>query len=320
MALNPVQGDVHVNGPLGNISVAHIQSAAGFVAGRAFPGISSDKQSDLYYRYPRGEFNRNMMRKRAAGAQSAGAGYKVDTDTYSADVWALHKDIPDQVRANADSPLNMDRDATIFLTQQSLLNREIEWTSSFFTAGVWTTDVTPGTLWSASGSTPIADIRTGVKTVLESTGFKPNTLILGYEVYNVLIDHADIIDRVVYGAQPGRISQADIPEFKSLLKIDNILVMEGIQNTANEGASDVHAFIGGKNALLCYAAPTPGIMTPSAGYTFNWSGMFGAQAEGARMKKFRMEAEASDRVEIESAYVQKVVSADLGYFFEAVVA
>lgn len=319
MPTNPVQGDVHVNTPLSNISVAHVQRAEAFVAGRAFPGVPVAKQGDVYFTYPRGEFNRNMMEKRAAGAESAGAGYNVSTDSYFAEPWALHKDIPDQVRANADSVLSMDRDTTTFLTQQALISREVEWTSSFFASSIWTTDVTPGTLWSATGSTPIEDIRVGIKTILQSTGFKPNTLVLGYDVFNVLIDHGDIIDRVKYGAQPGRPSQADLPELSSLLKIPNILVMEGIQNSAKEGQTASHAFIGGKHALLCYAAPTPGIMTPSAGYTFNWTGLMGASGDGMRMKKFRLEREASDRLEIEQAYVQKVVSADLGYFFESVV-
>jgi hypothetical protein len=34
---------------------------------------------------------------------------------------------------------------------------------------------------------------------------------------------------------------------------------------ALEGATNVHAFIGGKSALLLYVAPRPGIMVPSAG-------------------------------------------------------
>ena len=40
---------------------------------------------------------------------------------------------------------------------------------------------------------------------------------------------------------------------------------------------------------------------PSAFYQFNWTGMFGMAGEiGARIKKFRMEANASDRIEIEN--------------------
>jgi hypothetical protein len=61
-------------------------------------------------------------------------------------------------------------------------------------------------------------------------------------------------------------------------------------------------------------------MTPTAGYTFSWNGLLGASAMGGRIKKFRMENLSSDRVEIEMAFDQKLVSADLGYFWDTIVA
>ena len=61
-------------------------------------------------------------------------------------------------------------------------------------------------------------------------------------------------------------------------------------------------------------------MTPSAGYTFSWVGHMGAGNEGGRIKQFRMEHLAADRVEIEMAWATKVVAADLGFFFGSIVA
>ncbi len=45
----PTQTDVHVNQPLTNISVAFMQSDAGFVARKVFPVVPVAKQSDRYY-------------------------------------------------------------------------------------------------------------------------------------------------------------------------------------------------------------------------------------------------------------------------------
>jgi hypothetical protein len=104
-----------------------------------------------------------------------------------------------------------------------------------------------------------------------------------------------------------------------LFEIDEILVSDAIENTAAEGATAAHSFILGKHALLCYAAPSPGLQTPTAGYTFSWSGYMGASAEGTRMKQFRMEQIESDRIEIQMALDCKLVAADLGYFFNGVV-
>jgi hypothetical protein len=101
--------------------------------------------------------------------------------------------------------------------------------------------------------------------------------------------------------------------------IGRILVMKAIYNSAAEGATATHGFIGGKNALLCYAAPTPGLMTPSAGYTFSWTGFLGASPNGTRVKKFRIDHRNTDRVELDMAFDQKLISADLGYFFNGIV-
>ena len=95
--------------------------------------------------------------------------------------------------------------------------------------------------------------------------------------------------------------------------------MDAIQNTAAEGATAVHVFIGGQHALLAYRAPSPGLMTPSAGYTFSWTGLLGSTTDGMRIMRFRMDQIKSDRVEIEMSYDQKLVSPDLGYFFGDIV-
>ncbi len=315
---SPVAGDVHVNAPLTNISIAYLQAASHFVASQVFTNIPVTKQSDRYYTYDRGEFNRDEMKKRAPGTESAGGSYTLDnTPTYFADIYAFHKDVPDSVRANADSVLSPDREATAYVTQKGLIKREKLWASKFFNTGIWTTDQSTSN-WGTVGTAtdPMIDIRTGKRAVLQSTGFEPNTLVLSKAVYDVLADNADVIDRVYAGQTPGKPAMGTLTAMMALFEMERILVLKAVENTAKEGATPVHSFIGGDNALLCYTAPSPGIMTPTAGYTFSWTGFMGAGAEGGRIKRFRMENLESDRVEIQMAFDQKLVSADLGYFFD----
>ncbi len=318
--IEPSRSDVHVDGPLTNISVAFLQDADNFVADRVFPNIPVNHQSDVYYTYPKGEFNRDDMQLRAPGTESAGANYRLGTDTYSAPVRALHKDIADQVRANADSPLSPDREATEFLTGKALINREVNFAANYFQAGIWDTDVTAGLNWDDAASTPIADVRVGVRTVLQNTGFKPNTMVMGRECWDILVDHPDLVGRLDRGqtSGPARVLRDAIA---ALFEIDQVLVMEAIQNTAGKGLADNHSFIGtGVDALLVYSAPNPGLMVPSAGYTFSWNGFLGASQNGMRMKRFRMDHLESDRIEIDQAYDQKLVASELGYFFDDVTA
>jgi hypothetical protein len=158
--------------------------------------------------------------------------------------------------------------------------------------------------------------------ILERTGFEANTLVMGYRVWQILRNHPDVIDRIKYSGGVGsdRPARVSISALQQLFDIERIMVMMGVENTAKEGDTTSHSFIGGKHALLCHAAPNPGIMTPSAGYTFSWNGYLGAGAEGNRIKRFRMENKTSDRVEIEMAFDQKLVAADLGHFFKTAVA
>ncbi len=315
----PTTSDVHVDAVLTNMSIAYMQDADHFVAGKVFPTVPVQKQSDLYYTYTQADFFRDAVELRADGTESAGTGYGLSTDSYSALVYALHKDIGDQVRANSDAPLSPDQDATRFLTQQMLLRQEIDWASKYFQTSIWGTDTTPSTLWSAaSGSDPIGDVQTGINTVLTNTGYKPNTMVMSYAVFSILKNHADIIDRYKYT------SSASITEelLASVLGVDRVLVMGGIKNSAAEGASASYAQIGDKDACLLYVAPNAGIMAPSAGYNFSWTGL--AQSGGigtnTAISRFRMDALRADRIEIESAWSYKVVSSALGYFFSNCVA
>lgn len=326
----PTASDVHVNRPLTNISVAYIQSADSFIARRAFPRVSVQFKSDLYYRYKRDSFFRDGMRKRAPGTESAGGGYEIDTATYSCDVWALHKNIDDQTRANTDAPLNNDRDATRWLTQQRLIRMEAEFANTALATSVWDTDVTgvSGTpsgaqvkQWNDAASTPIDDIKDYKTAVLQATGMMPNVLVLGHQVWDKLSVHPDLLDRVKYsgGVSNGSPAMVSKQAAAALFELDEILVSSAVENTATEGQSFSGSFIAGKKGLLMFRPSEPGLMVPAAGYTFEWDGLMGSQ-DGQRIKSFRVETLSSDRIEIETAFDQKVVASPMGVLFSSLVA
>lgn len=320
--MNPTRGDVHVNRPLTNISIAYIQNADNFIAEKVFPNIPVQKQSDRYFKYERADWFRDDAEKRAPGTESAGGGFRIDnTPSYFADVWALHKDVDDQIRANADAPINMDRDATEYVTQQLMLRREKQWAADYFITGIWTTQkqgvaAAPGAnqflQWDDASSTPVEDITTTAIDIAKLTGFKPNTLVLSPYVFNTLKNNADILDRIKY-TQRGTVT-TDI--LASLFEVDRVLVAMATSNKAAEGAVDNYDFVvSDKAALLCYSNPSPSILTPSAGYTFSWTGYLGAGTSGNRIKRFRMEELSSDRIEGEMSFDLKLIAADLGAFF-----
>jgi len=328
----PTARAVHVDQPLTNISVAFLQNAANFVASRVFPNIRVQKQSDVYYTYDRGFFNRNQARLRAPATEAAIAGFGLSTDNYRANVVALKTQLAWQVEANADSPVQLERANTELLLHQMLIQKEVDWATNYFTTSVWTTQYTgvassptstQAIRWSdATSGDPIGDVRKAKTDVMESTGFMPNTMVLSQRVLDALVDHPDIVDRIKYSGGVGNLNPAMTSEqtLAQLFGLDRLLVMRAIQNTAAEGDANVHAFIGGKNALLCYVPPTPGLMTPSAGYTFTWSGYMGASNEfGVAVTRRDRDLIKATEIEAEMAYTHKKVAADLGVFFSGIV-
>jgi hypothetical protein len=325
----PTPSDVHVNAPLTSIAVAYLQDLRDFVADRVFPLVPVQKQSDRYFLFPKGNWFRSEAKPRGLSQESAGSGFEIDnTPNYFAEVQAVHKDIDDRLRANADAPLDLDAASSEFVTRQLMIRKEKDWAAKYFTTGVWTGsstggDITPGTLWSAPGSTPIADIRGEIRAVKKNTGYFPTKLVLGDKVWQTLQDHPDFVDRIKFSAAISPTEGAKVTPrlLAALLELEEVLIASAVENSAAEGAADSLAFIAdSKDALLVYAAPRPSIMAPSAGYTFAWTGYLGATRQGMRMLRMRMDHLRSDRIEGEVAYDQKVVASDLGVFFNNAVA
>ncbi len=313
----PTQNQVHVDAILTNISVAYMQMQDNFIASKVFPIVPVSKQSDKFFTYTKNDWFRDEAQRRADATESAGGGYNLSTDTYQADVYAFHKDIGDQTRANADAPINVDREAAEFVTSRLMLKMETQFVSNFFNTGIWGTDATPSNLWSDyTSSDPLNDVEDAKRDILSVTGFAPNTLVLGYDVFKTLKNHPDLVDRIKYT------SAQTLTEglMGSLFDIDRVLVAKAVKATNNDGGTAAYDFTHGKNALLCYTAPSPGLLQPSGGYVMSWTGVSGGLGATIGTSRLRLDSLKADRVESEVAFDMKVIGADLGYFFSACVA
>lgn len=315
----PSASQVHVNRPLTNISIAYMQNQENYIATKVFPIVPVDKQSDVYYSYTKNDWLRDEAKLRKGGTESAGSGYGLSTASYNCDVFGFHKDVDDQMRANTDQPLDADRDATEFVTQRLLTRTEIQWAADYFTTSVWGTDLTPTNLWSDyANSDPIDDIEAGKESILSTTGFEANTLVLGYQVYRKLKRHPDIVDLLKYTSRDAaNITPAMLA---GIFEVERVLVAKAVKATNVENETGAYSFTHGKHALLCHVAKSPSLMTPSAGYIFAWRGVSGGLGANVAISRFRMEHLKSDRIEGETAFDDKVVASDLGYFFSGAVA
>ena len=322
----PNINSVHVDAILTNISVAYLQNQDNFIADKVFPVIPVDKKSDKFFTYTKNDWFRDEAQRRAGGTESAGGGYGLSTDSYSADVFAFHKDVDDQTLYNADAPLNPLREATEFVTRRLALRKEIQWNSDFFAGGIWGNDYdgvsgAPSTnevkQWSDyAASDPIDDIEDAKAGILSTTGMEANTLVLGYDVFRTLKNHPDIVDRIKYTSS--QTVTADM--LAAMFDVPRVIISKAVKATNNEGATAAYSFTSGKKALLCHVAPTPGLLTPSAGYSFSWTGVSGGLGATIGTSQFRMESLKADRIEAEMAFDNKVIASDLGWFWDSIVA
>lgn len=331
----PTLSNVHIDAALTQIATAYVQDNDAYIADKVFPAVPVEHRSNKYFKYRKGDFFRDEAQERADATESAGSGYNLDTDSYLAEVWALHQDIGEQLRSNADPAVDPEVAATKMLMQKMLIRRDRLFVSKFMKTGLWgssgSTDVSgsatgvPGTTttayWNDDGNgDPFTDIAAQRTTILQNTGFLPNVLVLSWGAFEGLRKNPLVVDRIKY-SQPTFTGTVTENLLGQALGVERVVVSKAVYNSVNEGATDSFSFVTGKDALLCYAAPNAGLMVPSAGYIFPWQGFTGMNNMGVRVSSIPMpwRGLGTVRTEAEMAFDMKLVGSDLGVFFSGIV-
>lgn len=319
---NPTVSSVHVDSLLTDISVAFVQSSTNYVATRVFPVVPVEKKTDIIPQLSRADFLRSELTARAPGSPYNRIGYRTDnTLTYACQEYGGEHAIDDQERANESGSYSADTDTAIFLTQQALIRLEKDWSSVFFSTGVWTGssdggDLVSGTdftAWSNAASTPIEDIHDANLRIQRGSGFLANKLVVGLQSWYDLKNHPDVVDRYKH------VSSESITTgmVARLLDLDEVLVTSAVENTAHEGVAVSASHINtADRAVLVYAAPNPGLRQPSGGYTFGWNRLvpFGANG-GMVTERYRDDSINSDIIRVRGAWANKVINSFLGAAF-----
>ena len=318
---------VHLDAPLSNLTLAYVQEQTNFIADKVFPTVGVQRQSNKFYTYDRDNMNRSGdVQKLAPRTEVNRIGMTLSNSSYFADVYGLGMDFDEQTLANEDAMLEIRSAGATTLVNRLLIHREEQFASTFFAASVWSSQSTPSNLWSDyTNSTPIADVTAARRTMqLKSGGFKPNTMVVGKEVRDTLINHPDILARLNGGATVSNTALITNAKLAEIFEVENFYVMEAVKNGAAEGLAESNSFIGGKHALLVHTPRTAGMMTPAAGLTFAWNNVPGTSNLGVTVESFSDDAlrrmQVAEHIQVKMAYDMKVVGADLGYFFNSVIA
>lgn len=324
--LTPSQ--VHSDAPLTNLTLAYVQSQESFIADKVFPIVGVDKQSDKYYKYDRANMNRTGdVKKLAPRTEVERIGMTISEDNYFADVYGLGMDFDEQTLANEDAALDIRSAGAQTLAMRLMIHREKQFADTFFTTGVWGTDRTlsGSSQWDHADSTPISDVTTASRTIqLASGGFRPNTLVVGRETHDALVNNSDILARLNGGATVSNTALVTKAKLAEIFEVENYYVMEAVENDTKEGATETNTFIGGDSAMLCYTPSNAGLMTPAAGLTFAWNSLPGVNNLGINVESFSDDAlkrqQIAEMIQVKMSYQMKMVGSELGYFFADCVA
>jgi hypothetical protein len=327
----PTFQDVHVSAALTDVSVAFFQDNDSYIADQVFPMVPVQHQTDQYFVWNKDDFFRDEAQVRADATESAGIGFNLTTQSYNALVYAVHKDIGPQVRANADPAVDIDVTTTKVLMQKMMIKRDRIFATQFLTTSLWSQDVTgtangvPGSTtpapWSDdANSDPFTDIETWQTSILQNTGYLPNRLVLSWKAYQALRKHPLVIDRIKYTSQPD--AKSITPAMlAAMFDVDKCVVAKAVYNSSQEGATTAsYSFIVSNSALLCYTSDAPGLNEASAGYTFGWQGFTGLNNLGIRTSQIPMNwlGVGTVRDETEMAFDMQVVAKSLGVYFTSI--
>ena len=315
---------------LTNISILQMNDPASFVASQVFPQVPVNLQAGKFQKYNSGDFNKTEMRATADGAPAPLAGWGKSEDNYFCEVYKEGTIIGPAAMANTTAPFDLMRDSTMMLTQHALIHREKKFKSSYMTTGVWDVDK-QGVAASPTGnqfiqwsdytnSTPIEDVRAASDAIaIANYGQRPNGFAISRDVFNVLVDHPSLLERIIYiaGSEPARLSRQHLA---ALFEVDSVTVLDAVENTANEGGTETKARIFSNEALLYFRPTSPGLMTASPGYIFSWNYLSGLGGTAVRREERAMREGGGIYLEMAASYDMKVVSNELAVYWYDLIA
>lgn len=312
--------DVHVDALLTNISIGYVNQT--YIADQIAPMVPVRKQSDLIPNYDQSHWFRNLAAMRAPGTRSQRGGFTVGNTSYYCHRYSWGFELIDEVRDNADQPYDLDRDATLFVTDKIQMKREASFAGNYFKTGVWPEKTGAATggdfVWFSdyANSDPVVTITAYLDEVEAKIAREPNKLVLGKQVWMEIMSHPKVMERTIYGGNNTNPAMVSVNAFAAMVGLpeNGVLIGRAIMTTSQEGtpeASVVYSRIWGKNALLLYTPPAPSLFTPAALYTFVWNRVPNAIQY---IKRMRNEEQEIDIIEGNTYYDQRMTAARAGLF------
>lgn len=307
--MGPVLSDVYVDPALSNFSIAYQDNR--YIADKIFPAISVDTPTGIYFEHDRSKF-RAVNDYRAMGTRAQSVQTKMTQRTYGPLVdHELETPVYWELLKVAKDPLRLKMKATQDVTQISIINKEVDAFNKCADTAVVTQTValSGGDRWDTTTSDPADDVALAVDTVKRQTHKSASdlTVIIGYEVWSKLRNHAQMLDRVKY-SERGIVTTDLVAE---VFGVKRVWIAEGEYNNTEMGQTDTSSYIWGKNVWVLLVDDTAEIDSITFGLTFQMGNREIDERSDRDIK--------ADIVRITNYYEHRIVAAHAGYVITTVI-
>ena len=322
---NFATGNVHVSAPLSQISIGY--HPMGMVAEQLLPVIRVAHENDLYYVWDKGQAFRldradGMGSKRADGTEAKTLNFGATLTSYQAYEYALRTRITDRERENADNMLQLETSKVrrvqdlILLEQEqrvaSLLTTTGNYASTNFATLSGTSQWNNASFASQSGATQSVikqNIDAGKEAIRQQTGgYEANTIVIPAAIARIMARDVGIFEQVKY-THPDLLVGGYLPQ---MLWGMRVLMPTATLTTSIEGEAPTFSDVWGKNIVLAYVNPNPGLDTLTAGAIF--------RARDWSVKTWRDEAVDSTYYQPSLIQTEVLVAASAAYLIQNAIA
>ncbi len=217
--------------------------------------------------------------------------------------------LPNRLIDQVDKPFKPMEDAAMALYEAMLLKRELLIAEQVTNTNVMTLNETlagADQFHELSTSQPEVVIQDGISTVRARIGRRPNRLMIGYNVLQVLKRHPWVVNQ--YNGLKTVGEEAVLELLKTHFRLKSVMVGEALEVGTKQGQTSTFSDVWGNDIVLFYAPDNPSLFAPSFGYSFRLKGNY--------LRTVLHEERKAKEIEIEAAYQDFIVDTNAGFLLK----
>lgn len=228
--------------------------------------------------------------------------------------YGLDDVIPNDDVSNAPEGYDPIQKSVEYLTELILLDREarvanLVFDSNSYKSGYKIT-LNGEQQFNDANSDPISVIKSG----LDSTFLRPNTIVLGREVFSVLSTHPKIVQALYPNSNGNGIATSQ--QLAQLFDVDTVLVGNAWVNSAKRGGNTSIARAWGKHMAMLYINP---MASTNDMPTFGLTAEYGTRVSGV-LTDPQLGLKGANIVRVGEQVRELIVCPELGYFVQNAIA